>query len=207
MHRDDYGRYVISFDKTSNLAKHLTPVIYVNEDGPLAKMIRDKYGQELRGFAQPVTAPDGVTHFEPAALDREKLRDLLEFLPYLKSAVGHTLLRKPPPQNGHEYETRSDDDYVWTTKRLEEECEWRYVPPKHRHALYCFDGFDRWNIRKRDELSQATKDSYLKFGHEEVEAVIVSNEYERDKIVAIHPYLKKKVKTWQEIPGADDGAD
>ena len=125
-----------------------------------------------------------------------------------KARVGHTLLPRPKPQNGHECKTRPDYDYEWRTKRLEEEFEWRYVPPKHRDALYCFlDGFDAWNIKKRDQLSQATKDSLLKFGHDEVEAVIVTNECKRDKIVAMHPWLEKKVKTWQDILGADDCAN
>jgi hypothetical protein len=135
MHRADYGHYVISFDKASDLAKHLTPVIYVNEDGPLAEMIRVKYSNHLRRFGQAVATPHDVTHFEATALDRDPLGELRTFLPYLKSALGYTLQRRPPLQNGREYERMPGYDHEWVTKRLEEEFEWRYVPPKHRDAL------------------------------------------------------------------------
>jgi Putative abortive phage resistance protein AbiGi, antitoxin len=207
MHRADYGGYVISFDKSSELAKSLTPLIYVNEDGPLAKMIRAKHGHHLSRFEETETTPDNVVHCRPTVLVRDKLRGLWEFLPYLKSSLGHTLQRRPPPKNGGEHDYMPKYDYLWTTKYLEEEFEWRYVPPKHRDALYCFEDYDRWSIGKLDELSQATNDSFLKFSQAEVAAVVVVTDAERTELVGIHPDFAGKVKTWNELPNAASNED
>jgi len=207
MHRADYGDYIISFDKSSELAKMLTPLIYVNEEGPLADMIRANYARHLSRFEGTDTTPEQKFHLRPTALARDRLQGLWEFLPYLKSTLGHTLQRRPAPAPGDKYEHMPDYDYQWATKYLEEEFEWRFVPPKHRDALYCFDDYDRWSIGKLTELSEATKNSFLKFSQDEVEAIIVTNDAERNELVSIHPGLTGKVKTWEEIPEADDGAD
>jgi hypothetical protein len=186
MHRSDYGEYVIAFEKTSKLAKKLTPLIYVNEDGPLAEMVREKYGRHLSKFDEFEGKSSREIHYPPKLLDREKLAGLWDFLPYMKSTVGHTLQRQ-----GYQA--------VWMTKALEEEFEWRYVPENHRNKIYCFADYDEWNLRKLDKFSEATKDSFLAFSPDEVKAVIVPRETEQDELVGIHPRFKGIVTTWKRI--------
>ena len=207
MHRADYGSYIISFSKSSKLAKNLTPLIYINEDGPLAETIRAKYSDCLSHFERIENISDKKFHFLPTALAPDALQGIWDFLPYLKSTLGYTLQRRPPPENGIEYDKLKDYDYLWMTKYLEEEFEWRYVPIKHRAALYCFDDYDRWSIDRLSDLSQKTKDSFLKFSHDEVEAIVVATDAERKELLVIHPDLSNKVKIWTEIPEAADDAD
>jgi hypothetical protein len=192
MHRTDYGDYVIAFDKDSQLAKKLTPLIYVNEDGPLAEMIREKYDRFLSKFDAVDTMPDKKIHFRPTLLDQKKLIGLWDFLPYMKSTVGHTLEPCVPYREG-KYAA------IWSTKALEEEFEWRYVPAKHRDRIYCFEDYDIWNMGKLAELSERTKDSFLKFSPDEVKAIIVPQEAEGTELIRIHPNFEKIVTTWKKI--------
>jgi hypothetical protein len=200
-HREDYGNYVISFDKSSDLAKSLTPLVYVNEDGPLAQQISSHYGGLLRHFSGMSKDPDGKMHFVPTMLDAEKLDGLLAFLPYLKSSLGHTLQRRPPPPGG-KYDKMPDYDFHWQTKYLEEEFEWRYVPSKHRDRIFCFADYARWEMQQLSALSGATTDSFLEFAIEEVEGIIVEHEGQRNELYEIHDKLKGKVQIWAELPRA-----
>lgn len=201
-HRGDYGDYVISFDKASSVAKNLTPLIYVNEDGPLAKMIVSKYGRQLSLFTRLVDGSDGKKHWAPTPLDAAKLTGLWEFLPYLKSSLGHTLQRRPLPPAGGKYDRMPDYEYQWQTKFLEEEFEWRYVPEKHRDKIFCFADYAKWEMAELSALSEPTKDSFLKFDLNEVEAVIVEDEDQRKELLGLHPELKDKVRIWTELPPA-----
>ena len=186
MHRSDYGEYVIAFDKSSELAKKLTPLIYVNENGPLAEMVREKYGHYLSRFDEIEDAGDQKIHYRPKLLETGKLAGLWDFLPYMKSTVGHTLQRQ-----GYQA--------AWMTKALEEEFEWRYVPKNHRDRIYCFENYDEWNLRRLDGFSEATKDSFLTFSPDEVKAIIVPNENEQEELVGIHPRFKGIATTWKKI--------
>lgn len=186
MHRSDYGEYVIVFDKSSELAKKLTPLLYVNENGPIAEMIRDKYDRFLSKFDAIEAKPGREIHFRPTLLNKEKLTEIWDFLPYMKSTVGHTLRR-------HGCKAK------WMTKALEDEFEWRYVPQKHRDKLYHFEGYDEWSLHKLDELSDITKDSFLKFASNEVKAIIVPHEGQKQELIGIHPHFEKIVTTWKQI--------
>jgi hypothetical protein len=97
------------------LAKKLTPLIYINEDGPLAEIVRQKYARHLSRFDEAEVKPGQEIHYCPTLLDREMLAGLWDFLPYMKSTLGHTLQRQG-------YKAH------WMTKALEDEFEWRYVP-------------------------------------------------------------------------------
>lgn len=207
MHRADYGEYVISFDKSSDLAKKLTPLIYVNDEGPMAEIIRSKYGKALLRFGAAEKLPDGVARFTPAPLIADELKGLWDFLPYLKATLGHTLQRRPPPANGTEHEKMPGYDHGWATKFLEEEFEWRFVPPKYKDALYCLTDYSRWEMAKLDVLSKATMDSFLTFQKAEIEMIVVKTDMERDEIAGIYPELPGRIKTWSELPEQDEDKD
>jgi hypothetical protein len=201
-HREDYGNYVISFDKASNLAKSLTPLVYVNEEGPIARMISSRYGKYLGRFSDIAADQRGKQHYVPNLIEPQELDGFWSFLPYLKSSLGHTLQRRPEPPAGGGYDNLPDYDYIWLTKFLEGEFEWRYVPDNHRDRIFCFADYARWEMEQLSGLSDATKDSFLRFDLGEVTGVIVEHDDQRNELLGTHSDLKGKVRTWAELPAA-----
>lgn len=181
------------------LARKLTPLIYVNEHGPLAEMIKAKYGRSLMSFSDMVESPDGKKHFVPTVLNITAFEGLREFLPYRKSSLGHTLQRRPHPPVGKSHETSPDYEYQWCTKYLEEEFEWRYVPDSHRDQIFGLADYAKWGMAEVSKLSEATKGSFLEFNRNEVETIIVNDEDQRRELVGSYPDLEGKVRIWTEL--------
>ncbi|MDF9828608.1 hypothetical protein M2447_002735 [Ereboglobus sp. PH5-10] len=197
MHREDYGDYVISFDKSWKGTDSITPLLYLNENGPLAKIITEKYTREITksGTCKNV---DGKLFYEPRLLEKAKLDDIWPFLPYFKATLGHTLRKKTDEQKAHD--PRPEYDHIWLTKPLEDEMEWRYVPDKHRDALYTVRDYEPKTMAALDKLNENTKDSFLKFDLADVKTVIVPTEGDRAAILNGFSALAGKVRLWSEIP-------
>lgn len=185
-HREDYGDYVISFDKDWAGADQLNPLLYVNDQGPLARSAFEKFKRELTKSGEIETTDDKM-FFHPKLLDKVALAEIWHFLPYLKATLGHTL---QPRSDGH----------IRLIKDLDDEMEWRYVPNKHKDALYSTQDYDRRTMDFLANLSEGTKDSFLTFGCDEVDSVIVVSEAERTELLNTFPGLADKIRLWNEIP-------
>lgn len=196
-HREGYGDYVISFDKDWEGVKHLNPLIYLNDEGPLARNAFEKFKRELTKSGDLETTNDKM-FCHPKLLDKDALSEIWHFLPYLKATLGHTL--QPRSEENKKTGRMPEYDHTWLTKYLEDEMEWRYVPEKHRDALYSARDYDRRTMSELNKLNDATKDSLLSFEVEEIDSVIAVTKEERTHLVEAFSTLNGKIKLWSEIP-------
>lgn len=203
-HKEDYGSYVISFDKDWKSAQQLNPLLYLNEEGPLARSAFEKFRRELTKSGAIETA-DSRMFFHPKLLDKAALSEIWHFLPYLKATLGHTL--QPRSDEHKQSGWMPEYDHLWLTKCLEDEMEWRYVPDKHKDALYSTRDYDRRTMCELAKLNDRTTDSFLKFALEEVDSVIVVTEEERQSVLSEFSALDGKVRLWSEIRVIEEEED
>jgi hypothetical protein len=193
MHRQDYGDYVIGFDRQSHVGQRLKPLRYVTEQDRAIPLLTPQQCRALTRCSE-VDTTGGLIHYPPTKLNREDLEGVWDILPYLKENLGFTFQRMR--------EARGDRTHRPHGKELADEHEWRYIPEKHRDDLFSVVDYDTRTMKALEKLSDATHDSHLIFDHAEVSIIIVCTDAERQQLAATYPKLGSKIRIWDELPKA-----
>jgi hypothetical protein len=170
-HREAYGNYAIGLSKEWGVEKGLTPVLYINDEGPIAHQLMKFLRTAVYGFI----------------FEKREFGQFWRLLPYFKPVTGYF----PDGQVG----TR---DYPGI-KKFDEEMEWRFVPVSHADSIYPEPFFKEAAQKRRDDMSKSTFNSKLTFEPNDVEVILVESASDLDKIAYRFPDYSSKIFLWSQV--------
>jgi Putative abortive phage resistance protein AbiGi, antitoxin len=168
-HRNAYGSCAIGLNKEWG-QQSLTPVFYVNDEGPIAAELRKFFRHAL--YSDP--------------LQKELFGAFWRVLAYMKPTIGWF-----PEGSGARYYTG--------LKQFDEEMEWRFVPPAFADSVYPEAFYGEAQEQKKIKLNEATFTFRLTFGPSDVETIIVEARTDAERILSQFPCYESKVLLWSDV--------
>ena len=163
-HTQYYGSYGIALQKKWGILQGIQPIQYINANSNLIRDFREAFSKSLE-------------------IDEDN-SDALQLSNYL---VTHMLYIKPLHGIRKKRVSGEEVEGYFT-----DECEWRYVPDLtaqememilFNNHIHKKDENDVPKIDKYNEALQDLPDTWLKFQHDDIKYITVSNQVERDELI------------------------
>ena len=169
-HIDSYGSYGIGLNKLWAKTSGLNPVLYVEKNSALAKILFE-HGQRL--LKKKKEGHDTSIEFS----------ELQNYYSYIKNYEGRLVRGKV-----------NEDNYRFYNER-----EWRYVPTKEEinSELVWIDGKEY--IRDKESYNQKIFQCYLKFNYTDISYLIVDNDDEIPIVLDVLNKVYEDTATAKEL--------